>query len=82
MIGSKAIKDLQFLSDRVLRKEQIMYSTYIEKADIIELIKKKRKDMLNKEVTLKQIEIFGDGCRRMSNIEDDRIQIKLGYNTK
>ena len=61
-----------------------MYSIYIEKVELIELIKKKQKDMLDKEVTLKQIEIFifGDGCRHMSNIEDDRIQIKLDYNTK
>jgi len=60
-----------------------MFSLYIEKEDLIELIKKKRKDMLNKEVSLKQIEISGEGCGYISiNIEDDRICVKLGYHTK
>ena len=60
-----------------------MFTLYIEKEDLIELIKKKRKDILNKELSLKLIEISGNGLGlSSSNIEDNRTDIKLGYNTK
>jgi len=60
-----------------------MFTLYIEKEDLIELVKKKRKDILNKELSLKLIEISGNGLGlSSSNIEDNRTDIKLGYNTK
>ena len=70
-----------------------MLTQYIEKKDLIELIKKKNKNMLNKELSLKLIEISGDcqvrgpglgnsSKRSTINIESDRTDIKLGYNTK
>jgi len=58
-----------------------MKEIYIEKEDLIELIKKKHHDTFDEELNLKYIKIYGksSGTIFQENIEDDRTYIKLSY---